>query len=150
MEVSIAGSLELVSPFDGASGDASIEVGLGLEDQLNLVRNVRYREESAGLLGGSRRHITEVEVQVASALAHPVRVEVLQRVPVSPNEDVSIALTEQVPASEAYTGDPDGVVLEGGRRQWLEVKPGGKGSTRLGYAVTLSNREQLVGGDRRG
>jgi hypothetical protein len=61
VEVYVDGRLELASPWAGSGGRGKLEIGLGAEDRLKLVRNVRYREETAGLFGGSRRLFTTVE-----------------------------------------------------------------------------------------
>ncbi len=150
VDVYVDGALEVTTPWEGTPGRGRIELGLGVEDRITVARNVRYREESAGWLGGSRRLHTEIEVEVASALSRPVRVELLERVPVADDDDVTVEVTEARPATEPYEGERDGPILKGGRRQWLEVGPGAKVVGTLAYAVTLGSKQELVGGDRRG
>lgn len=150
LEASIDGALEIVAPFGGAHGDAAVSFGLGAEDGLTLVRNVRYQEQSAGMLGGSRRFTTAVQVELASALDHAVRVELLERVPVPLKEGTpAFKVTDASPPVERYEGEDDEAILEGGRRQWLTVPAGATASALLTYAVTLSNKEEIAGGDRR-
>ena len=79
-----------------------------------------------------------------------MRVELLERVPVADDDDVTVEVTEARPATEPYEGERDGPILKGGRRQWLEVGPGEKVVGTLAYAVTLGSKQELVGGDRRG
>jgi hypothetical protein len=103
------------------------------------------------VFGGSRRLQTDVEVKIASSLPRPVSIEILERLPVPlDGKDVAVEQTEASPVADPYTGEPDGVILAGGRRQVLEVAPGGEARAVLGYAVTLGAREEIVGGDRRG
>lgn len=151
LEASIAGALEIVAPFGGSTGADAVRFGLGAEDNITIVRNVRYDEQSAGLLGGSRRFSTHIEVEAASALDRAVRIELLERIPVPVESDSpAFQITEASPPSEPYEGEPGAAVLEGGRRQWMQLEPGGTAKARLSYAVTLSNKEELAGGDRRG
>ncbi|MEQ1506650.1 MAG: DUF4139 domain-containing protein, partial [Myxococcota bacterium] len=151
VDVYVGGRLELTSPWAGSPGRGQLRIGLGAEDRLKLVRNVRYREETAGLFGGSRRLHTTIEVQVASSLGRGVRVELLDRLPIPRDgKEPVVEETEAAPVARPYTGEPDGPILKGGRVQWVEVPPGSEARATLGYAVTLGARDELVGGDRRG
>lgn len=150
IEATIEGDLVLTTRFAGAGGDKEIRFGLGREDRLTVARNVRYHEESAGLLGGSRKFTTTIEVQLASALQHNVSVEVFERIPVPVNNDFEFDIVEHRPRSERWEGQADGPVLKGARRQRVHIPSGGRGTATLAYSVTLSNREELSGGDRRG
>lgn len=150
MDVFVAGSLLLTLPWQGAAGGAEVRVDLGPDDALKLARNVRYREETAGLLRGDRRLFTRIEVRLSSSLPRPVSVELLERVPVSRDDGVKVELVEAAPSLEVYEGEPRGARLEGGRRQRVQVPASGEGMAALEYAVTLSNKQELMGGDRRG
>ncbi|MBK7757767.1 MAG: DUF4139 domain-containing protein [Deltaproteobacteria bacterium] len=150
MDVFVAGSLLLTLPWQGAAGGAEVRVDLGPDDALKLSRNVRYREETAGLLRGDRRLFTRVEVRISSSLPRPVMVELLERLPVSRDEGVKVELVEALPTLEVYEGEPRGARLDGGRRQRVQVPASGEGMAALEYAVTLSNKQELMGGDRRG
>jgi hypothetical protein len=150
MDVFVAGSLLLTLPWQGAAGGAEVRVDLGPDDALKLSRNVRYREETAGLLRGDRRLFTRVEVRISSSLPRPVSVELLERLPVSRDDGVKVELVEALPALEVYEGEPRGARLDGGRRQRVQVPASGEGLAALEYAVTLSNKQELLGGDRRG
>jgi hypothetical protein len=151
VDVLVGGRLELSTPWTGSAGRGQLRIGLGAEDRLRVVRNVRYKEESAGIFGGSRRLLTHVEVQVASGLPVPVRLEVVERIPVpADKETLTVELTEASPVAEVWRGEVDGPVLKGARVQRLDVPPGGEARAVLGYAVTLGAKDELVGGDRRG
>lgn len=151
VDVYVDGRLELVAPWSGTPGRGKLLLGLGPEDRIRLVRNVRYREESAGVFGGSRRLHTSIEVQLASSLQRPVKVELLERLPVpADGKDPAVEQTEASPVARAYEGEPGEALLKGGRVQVVELSPGGEGRAVLSYAVTLGSKDELVGGDRRG
>ena len=63
---------------------------------------------------------------------------------------VKVELVEALPTLEVYEGEPRGARLDGGRRQRVQVPASGEGLAALEYAVTLSNKQELLGGDRRG
>lgn len=148
--VHIDGALVATSAWRGSPRGGEIRIGLGVEDGLALARNVRYREESAGMLGNYRRTHTDIEVEVASSLHRPARVEVLGRLPVTKDPEVTIELVEATPLAETFRGDEGDAILEGGRRQFLDLAPGAKQTAKLHYTVTVGAKLELEGGDRRG
>ena len=148
-DVYVDGSLELTAAWRGTPGRGHLEMGLGVEDRIRVIRNTRHDEESAGMFGGSRRLLTEVEVEVASSLSREVRVEVCERVPVAGEDDVRVELRDCDPAPLEWAGTRDGPILRGGKVQTLTVPAGGKTRALLRYAITLGSREEIVGGDRR-
>lgn len=151
VDVYVGGQLELTSPWAGSPGAGRLRIGLGAEDRIKLVRNVRYHEEAAGVFGGSRRLHTTVEVEIASSLPAAAQLEILERIPVAlDRKELWVEVTDAVPPAQVYEGEPDGPILKGGRAQRVEVDAHGEARAILSYAVTLGGRDELVGGDRRG
>lgn len=151
VDVRVGGRLELTTPWSGAAHAGALVLELGVEDRIELARNVRYQEETAGLFGGRRRLRTEIEVELASAMGHDVQVELMERLPVpAAGAEVEVALDEATPRAVPWEGPPDGPLREGLHRQRVELPAGGRTVARLAYTVTLSSRDELVGGDRRG
>jgi hypothetical protein len=151
-DIYVDGALTLTTPWKGTAGRGTLEMGLGVEDDLRVVRNVRYSEESAGVFGGSRRLVTDIEVEVASGLAREARVEVCDRVPVAGSDDVSVEVEANgcQPAPVSWDSERDGPVLKGGKAQTITVPAGGRFVAKLRYSITLSGKDEIVGGDRRG
>lgn len=151
VHVHIDGALAIVAPWSGSPRGGELHLGVGVEPNVRVARNVRYREETAGLMGGSRRTHTEVEVEIASALSRQAEVEILDRIPVTRDPEVRVDLIDASPVAEEWKGDKDrGPILDGGRRQVVQVPAGGKVVAKLHYSVTLGGRLELQGGDRRG
>jgi hypothetical protein len=150
LDVLVDGELVLSLGWKGGAAGAEVELSLGVEDRLEVARNVRYSEESAGMLGGSRRLHTAVEVEIASSLPRDAVVEVLDRLPITDDDDITVVLEQSVPVAAKYEGEPDGTPLEGGKLQRVEVPAGGKVKATLQYSVTIGARQELAGGDRRG
>lgn len=151
VEVLVDGALEITTPWQGTASAGALTLHLGVEDRLEVARNVRYEEASAGMFGGRRTLTTRIEVDVASAMSRDVEVELMERVPVaSEGVDVSVELVEAAPRAVPWEGGADDPLQEGLHRQRLPLPAGGRGHARLVYAVTLSAKDELVGGDRRG
>jgi hypothetical protein len=150
VDVFVGGALEITTPWKGSARGATLELGLGPEDRIRVARNVRYREESGGLFRGGRRLHTEVEVRFASSLSRAAELEVLERMPVPGEDSVEVALASSKPTAKEWKGDPDGAILRGGLRQVVTLSPGGEATTTIHYTITLSARDEITGGDRRG
>jgi hypothetical protein len=150
VDVSIRGAHLRVVPWEGAAAGGALTLGLGVEEGLRVVRQVRYTEESAGLLGGSRRIKTEVQLEVASSLSAQARIRCIERVPVSASDAARVEILSSAPAAEPVTERADGLRLEGVHALPLAVAPGGRATATLRYQVTLGAKDELVGGDRRG
>jgi hypothetical protein len=150
VDIFVGGDLVLTSPWAGTPGGGEIHLGLGVEDALQVARNVRYDEHARGLFGGARQVETSIEVCVASALAREVRLEILSRIPVTDSDDITIEMGASEPRAKPYEGEPDGPLLKGGLCQSVRVPPGGKVVTTLAYAVKIGAKHELIGGDRRG
>jgi len=149
VDVFVGGALEITTPWKGSAPGASLELGLGPEDRIRVARNVRHREESGGLFRGARRLHTEIDVQFASSLSRAAELEVLGRTPVAGMDGVEVELVDSKPTAEPWKGDPDGPILKGGLRQVVTLSPGGEATATLHYAITLSARDEITGGDRR-
>jgi hypothetical protein len=151
VDVVVDGRLELTAPWEGSSGRGVLQLGLGAEDRLRVARNVRNREESAGIFGQQRRLFTTVEVDVASSLQRPVRVELLDRLPVAAaGSSIAVEVVEASPPAREHPGEPGGPILKGGRSQVVELPPGGEARATWTWSITMSSKEELEGGDRRG
>ncbi|MBT3219788.1 MAG: DUF4139 domain-containing protein [Proteobacteria bacterium] len=148
-DVYVDGSLILTTPWKGTMGLGVLELGLGVEDGLRVARNIRYEETPAGLLGGSRRLATEITVEVASSLARPVELEILERIPIAGDDEVEVEELKATPTSRSWHGD-DGPILKGGRSQKLNIPAGGRGTAVFQYVMVLSRNKTLQGGVRRG
>lgn len=124
-------------------------VGLGVEDRVRVARNARIDESSAGLLGGSTHVDHQVTVDITSSLGMPVNLEVLERIPVTDDKDVTIKLTSAEPEAEAYDQSDVGAPVRGGRRFRVEVAAGGKAKVSYAYRIKLPAKSEIVGGNRR-
>lgn len=150
VDIFVDGALTRSFPWQGGARGVRVRLGMGAEDRLKLARNVRYREETAGLLRGSRRLFTAIEVEIASAMDRDIDVELLERVPVAGDDKVDVSVIESNPPADEWKGEPNRERLKGGRLQRLPVPARGTATATLEYTMTMDGKLELQGGDRRG
>jgi uncharacterized protein (TIGR02231 family) len=149
VDVFLDGALVTTTAIGATDRGGQVLVGLGVEDRLRIARNARVEESSAGLLGGSSLVDHQVTVDLTSSLGVPVTVEILERIPVTDDKDVSVKLTSAEPEPEVYDQSDLGAPVRGGRRFRVEVPAAGKARVSYGYRVKLPAKSEIVGGNRR-
>ncbi len=107
------------------------------------------REDTAGLLGGQLVVTHDVSVELRSALARPITVEVLDRVPVSDHDEVEVTRVSESHHGEDYSQSERGVPLRGGRRWQVALAAAGTATLESSYRLNLSGKHEVVGGNRR-
>ncbi|MBK9029990.1 MAG: DUF4139 domain-containing protein [Myxococcales bacterium] len=130
-----------------------ITIGLGVDAEVKVARNVRYREEAAGVLRGSLRLLHDVTIDVDHLGRAPIELEVRERVPIpAPDvDDVEVAIDEVVPIWEPWRPEPapGHAPLRGGHRWRVRLASGERRALRLAYAIKIAGKHELVGGNRR-
>ena len=154
IDVYLRGDFLLTSRLELTPPRGRFTLGLGVEQAIKVARNTRYREESAGLMGGALLLHHEISVEVRNNLPRPAPIEVRERVPVTVenDDDVELKLGQASPAWEEWKQDkasPGEADLKGGRRWRVTVPAGGKQELRADYEVKISAKHELVGGNRR-
>jgi hypothetical protein len=149
VDVYVEGSLLLVSEIERIDSGGTMTVGLGVEDRIRVARNARIDEGSAGLLGGSAFVDHEVTIDLTSALSRETEIEVLDRVPVSDENDLEITVTSSKPKHASYDQKERGVPVRSGLRWLLQVPPAGKSQIVFRYKLTFPSKNEIVGGNRR-
>lgn len=149
VEVFVDGSLLAVASIDRVDRGGSLRVGMGVEQRLRVARNVRAREETAGILGGDTVVTHDVAIELTSALGASALVEVLDRRPVTDDKDIAVTLVRSAPEAEAYTQAERGAAVRGGLVWRVIVPAGGRATVDFTYRVTLPSKSELWGGNRR-
>lgn len=149
VDVSVGGNYLLTSTLKTCVSGGKVELGLGVEQAIKVSRNTRFSEETAGLMGGTLKLHHTIEIELANRLGHAVDVEVRERVPTvrEGDEEVHVELQAIEPPWRSY--EPEEYKLQGGHRWEVALEPGQKRNLRASYAVRLSSRRELVGGNRR-
>ncbi|WP_329297227.1 DUF4139 domain-containing protein [Streptomyces sp. NBC_00659] len=122
-------------------------VGLGPAEGIRVTRRTNLHESTSGLRGTTTVLDHRVHVELASRLAGPVTVEVLERVPVASDTDVRI---EERADWTTPPDDAEGEQHVPGTRVWRVDLPAGA-TTALdgGYEIRIPSAKALAGGNRR-
>lgn len=155
VDVYLGDDFLLTAPLDTTAARGRLELGLGVEQGIKVARNTRFREESAGLMGGSLELHHQIVVDINNNLDQPAPMEVRERVPIVPEaqeDDIKLNVGAVSPPWQPYeqtarsAGEPE---LEGGYRWRVEVGAGASTTVRAEYVVKISSKQELVGGNRR-
>ncbi len=149
MDVFLEGALVTTTELAAVDRGGVFVVGLGVEDRIRIARNARIEESSAGLLGGSTHVDHHVTVDITSSVGMAVNIEVLERIPVTDDKDITIKVISAQPEPEVYDQSDLGSPIRGGRRFRVDVAAGGKAKVAYGYRIKLSAKSEIVGGNRR-
>ncbi len=155
VDVYLGDDFLLTAPLDVTAARGRLELGLGVEQGIKVARNARFREESAGLIGGSLELHHQIVVNVNNNLEQPAPMEVRERLPVVPEaqaDEIKLTVGQVTPEWQPYEQTARSaaeVSLEGGHRWRVEVAAGASTSLRAEYVVKISSKHELVGGNRR-
>jgi uncharacterized protein (TIGR02231 family) len=115
-----------------------LELALGLDDRVRVERELTRRTATKATLGSSRRREVEYRTSIGNYTGRPVRITVLDQLPVSRHDQISVKETvlEPQPAERTDLG-----VLT-----WRLVIPEGQTqAVRLGYRVETGKGIELSG-----
>lgn len=126
-------------------------IGLGVEEGIEVARNVRFTEGTGGLFGGTTVLAHEIDVAVDNRLPSAVQLELRERVPVVAADEKDLKLEEHdaEPPWTAMDEPEDGVLVHGQRRWRVTIAAGGRATLTGKYTIRIPNDRMLVGGNRR-
>jgi hypothetical protein len=148
------GQFLVTSEVDYTPPGGKLEIGLGVDAQVKIARNVEFHEEAAGMLRGTLRLVHAVTIDVENLASRAIDLEIRERVPVTREgeDDIEVTIGRVDPAWERWTpdaGGPRADRLRGGYRWQLPVGPNQKKLVRASYEVRIAGKHELVGGNRR-
>lgn len=151
VDVYVDGSLLTTAEIQHIDRGGSLTVGMGVEERVRVARNARVEEESAGLMGGNLAISHTVTLDVTSSLPRQAVLEVVDRVPVTTDKSIEIRRTyaRPAPAEDPYKQAERGQPVRGGLLWRLTLPPGGKAQIEFQYRITLPQKSEIVGGNRR-
>ncbi|MBX3171542.1 MAG: DUF4139 domain-containing protein [Candidatus Eremiobacteraeota bacterium] len=122
-----------------AAGEAFL-LDMGVETGVRVARRPTFQEQAAGLMGGTLQLRHEIHIEARNYLTRQVRLQVREPLPqASEGSDCKVRPESQWDS------------LEGGAGYfcWLSLPPGQRAECRFSYFIEMSNRLELVGGNRR-
>jgi len=115
-----------------------VELALGVDDRVRVERKLVRRTAAKAALGFARRREAEYRTTVANHTPLPARVTVLDQLPVSRDDQITVRETRVEPEPAERT--------EMGVVTWrLELAPGETKEVRLGVRVEVGKNVELAG-----
>ena len=154
IDVYDGGHFLVTSDVDYTPPRAPINIGLGVDAQIKIARNVEFHEEAIGMLRGGLKLVHAITISVENLSPRPIDIEVRERVPVTRegDEDIDVTAGKVDPAWERWTPDPTAprdMRLRGGYRWVLVIPATSNKLLRAAYEIKIAGKHELVGGNRR-
>ncbi|MBK8260383.1 MAG: DUF4139 domain-containing protein [Nannocystis sp.] len=148
-DIYVSGDYLMTCDLPLAPAGGELRLGLGVEQAVKVARNSRFSEESAGLMGGSLVLRHQIVVEVQNRLDRPISIELRERLPTlrEGEDEIQIERGPIEPPWEAY--EPEEYALRGGYRWSARLAPAGAQTFKASYAIKISAKRELVGGNRR-
>ena len=143
------GDFVVSGPLDTTPPGKAVTVNLGVEPGISVARNTHFLESTHGLFGGDTGLTHKVEIEVRSRLSVPAQVELIERVPVSYDDDIEVKLLSISPRASDYNQKDRGQIIHGGKLFSLDLAPGESQTCSLEYRITIPSKRVLEGGNRR-
>lgn len=126
-------NLESVAPAQ------EFKLFLGPDEQVRVERELVAREVEKNLMGNVRRHHFSYVIKLENLKTFPVRLTVLDQIPVSRNETIKVKLRETHPTPQTN---------EMGELRWeLVLQPNSKSELRFEYSIEAPRDAQVTGLD---
>jgi hypothetical protein len=148
-DIFTGGNYTATGRIDFTAPKGFIKLGLGVEQRIKVARNIKYNEESSGIVGSNIKLNHLIEIEVRNLTDSKIRLHVRERIPVTDQkqEDIKISVTETTPPWKKYK--PENYYLRGGYYWEMEIKPQEEEKIRAEYTVIISSKNELVNGNRR-
>jgi hypothetical protein len=128
-----------------------MELGLGVEQGIQVARNTNYREVRSGetlVAFNELRH--EIAIAIVNNLQRAIAIEVRDRLPVpAEGAKVDVQIDRVVPEWEVYNQQERGRPIRGGYRWKVEVPAGDRLNLEVDYTIKTFVDSELLGGNRR-
>jgi len=147
VRVFVDGQLRVQTELKTVDIGGEIKIGLGVDDNLQVVRNARMEEDGAGIFGGKRELLHHISIELSSSLGFPAKIEVIDRKPITDDKEVEVELVRQEPRALEYEQKERPV--RGGLKWLVTLGPGGKQEIEFSYRVVIKAKDELIGGNRR-
>jgi len=148
-DVSVAGEFLITVPLPTLAPGGRERVGVGVVESVQVARHAHMRESTAGLRGGTVVLDHRITIEAVNHLTRPIRLDVLERVPVTDDKDVRVEEHAGTPRWHEDTEIRDGRLVAGARVWRVDLAPGARAELTGGYEIRIPAAKAVVGGNRR-
>ncbi|MHC4599865.1 MAG: mucoidy inhibitor MuiA family protein [Planctomycetota bacterium] len=148
-DIYVGGDFALTSPLETVAPSGEVEIGLGAEEAIKVARNTRFEEHASGILGGHLNLENEIRVEITNHLEEAAELEIRERVSAvrEGDEEVEVEVLDSQPPWEVWKQKRS--PIPGSHRWRVHLEAGASQTLTARYAIRLSSKKQLRGGNRR-
>ncbi len=148
------GDFLISSVLSFTPAEATVELGMGVEQAVKVSRNTRFQERNVGLIGGSSALEHKIQIEALNHLDRTIDLSVRERVPVilEGEDDIKIEVGDVSPTWQVFEPFPTEAaaeVLDGGYCWTIVLAAGEKKTLWAEYEVRIPSKYELIGGNRR-
>jgi hypothetical protein len=149
VDITVADEFRLTSQVRAAPAHGRLAIGMGVEPGMRVLRNTRYREETAGVMGSSLDLAHEIEIELSNRLGRRVAIEVRERLPVAYRmEKHAQVIPGDVDPAWSDHESRNGA-LRGGHAWHVSLEPGQTVLLRAAYTIRIPSKHEVIDGNRR-
>jgi hypothetical protein len=150
VQIFVENAYMFTSPLKGVGRDGEALFPMGVEQKLKISRNTVFHQDERGIAGGNSVAVHTVEIALRSHMTEPVKVEIIERLPVRDENEkkIEVKVNSLEPKGEAVEFIDDERV-RGAHRWVVAVEPGEEKSVRLEFQITIPSKMEILGGNRR-
>jgi uncharacterized protein DUF4139/flagellar FliG-like protein/uncharacterized protein DUF4140 len=150
VDIYLGGDFLLSGTLDGAAPGGTLRLALGVEERIKVARNTRFQESVSGMVSKSRRLEHTLEVELVNNLSREATVEVRERLPQPARleKDIEVTVDSSSPEWETFKPDDSPEIAEA-RRWVVKLQAGEKSKLQAQYTITVPQKYELQGGNRR-
>ena len=148
VDINMNGIYLLTSELDWSVANQTVEICLGVESQVKLIRKCRYHEKSSGLISQSNELYHSIVNQIQNGLEVEIDLELRERVPL-PAKDEKLKVERKVikPDWSPIKIDDD---IQDGLYYWEQkIAAGTSQKFEFSYSIIVTAKEEVCGGNRR-
>lgn len=144
----------LTSQLGLTAPSGEVQLGLGVDQSVKVVRNTNYREDTTGLMGGSLQLTHKIGIDVVNNGPREIDLRIQERIPVASSDadDIKVTIKSVSPEWSKYEPEPESAhidALQGGYQWQLSLPAGERKEFAASYEIRLPSKFELRGGNRR-
>ena len=149
IDINMDGIYLLTSELDWSLAKQAVELCLGVETQVKLIRDCDYIEKSSGMISQSTALLHSISNKVQNGLNQELEIELRERLPLpAKDEKVKVEQHGVSPAWQVLKAKPHEQDEE--VYFWkAKIAPGESQKFEFSYSILLASKEEIRGGNRR-
>lgn len=145
-DVLMEGSLVTSTELETVAPEKLMRFSLGAEERISVTRTVEIVDSPSTSVLGQTTHLTQrVSIRLNSRMSEPSTVEVIDRLPVNEDKNVTVDLLDSDAPAERYRPEDGDAPMRGALRWSVVVPAGGTATINFTYRVNVPTKTAAHG-----